>query len=267
MEKRKGARSKKDIPQDILVQLNNGEIESANLTEWLAIDQRLLFTNVMRQLDRTHYEASVFKALDDLEKVTVNTINQCIGKTLFDSSVYCGDQELFYLLKNHSSDLVRCWATYFVGYNPKLSIAEKLVMIKDFAGDKHFGVREICWMAVRKDIIENLEATLALLLEWTNDDDENIRRFVTESTRPRGVWCNHIEILKKAPSLGLPVLEALKNDESKYVLDSVANWINDASKSNPEFCIELLNKWKSETQNKRRLYLIKKASRSIEKNS
>ncbi|WP_010257153.1 DNA alkylation repair protein [Myroides injenensis] len=267
MEKRKGARSKKDISPEIMVQLNEGLIESANLTEWLAIDQRLLLINVMKQLGRTHYVALVFKSLDDLEKVTVNTINQCIGKTLFDSSVYYGDQELFFLLKNHTSDLVRCWATYFVGYNSTISFKDKLSMIKEFASDEHFGVREICWMAVRKDIFENLEEALAILLDWTNDDDENIRRFVTESTRPRGVWSNHIEVLKKDPSLGLPILEALKNDESKYVLDSVANWINDASKSNPEFCIELLNKWKDETQNKNRLYIIKKASRSIEKKS
>lgn len=33
--KRKGARSTKYIPTNILVQLNRGEIETANLVEWL----------------------------------------------------------------------------------------------------------------------------------------------------------------------------------------------------------------------------------------
>ena len=42
--KRKGAKSIKDIPKDILEQLNRGEIETANLVEWLAINQRLLLS-------------------------------------------------------------------------------------------------------------------------------------------------------------------------------------------------------------------------------
>lgn len=53
--KRKGSKSTKDIPKDILEQLNSGQIETANLVEWLAVDQRLLLENLLKQTNRTKY--------------------------------------------------------------------------------------------------------------------------------------------------------------------------------------------------------------------
>ncbi|MGL4583817.1 MAG: DNA alkylation repair protein, partial [Flavobacterium sp.] len=79
MENRKGARAIKDIPADVLVGLNKGELSSVNLTEWLAINQRLLVENVLASLGRDKYTPTVLDAIDGLEKKTVNSINQCIG--------------------------------------------------------------------------------------------------------------------------------------------------------------------------------------------
>ncbi|MCC9041523.1 DNA alkylation repair protein [Myroides sp. M-43] len=263
MENRKGAKAIKDIPTDVLVGLNKGELSSVNLTEWLAIDQRLLVENVLDSLGRNTYIPIVLDAIEGLEKKTVNTINQCIGYTLFHLTKEENDTELFTLLKQHKSDLVRCWATYFIGYNESLNIREKLKGIRYFAGDTHFGVREICWMAVRADIIANLEESIALLLPWTGDKSEYVRRFVTESTRPRGVWCKHIEVLKEKPEFGIPLLEALKSDSSKYVKDSVGNWLNDAAKTRPDFVIELCDKWQAEVSQKDTNYIILRAKRSL----
>ena len=67
-EKRKGARSIKDIPTDILEQLNRGEIETANLTEWLAVDQRLLLENLLLQNDRKEYLTPVLENVNQLKK-------------------------------------------------------------------------------------------------------------------------------------------------------------------------------------------------------
>ncbi|AJH16164.1 DNA alkylation repair protein [Myroides profundi] len=263
MENRKGARSIKDIPEGVLAMLNKGELSSVNLTEWLAIDQRQLVQYVLLDLKKDMYTSIVLDAIESIKKPTVNSINQCIGYTLYCLAKENEDRELFELLKKHKSDLVRCWATYFIGYNDALSINEKLEEIKYFAGDGHFGVREICWMAVRADIIDKLDESITILLTWTKDENEYIRRFVTESTRPRGVWCKHIDRLKENPEVGLPLLEALKEDSSKYVMDSVGNWLNDAAKTQPAFVLEVCDKWEKQNNSKGIQYIIKKAKRSL----
>ncbi|MCC9070342.1 DNA alkylation repair protein [Flavobacterium sp. F-65] len=263
--KRKGSRSTKDIPIGILEKLNKGEIETANLVEWLAIDQKLLLKNFLLQNDRSKYLESIITNIDALKKQTVNTINESIGTSLFRLAKLEKDTELFTILSTHKSDLVRCWATYTIGKNEELSINEMLDQIQPFSADKHFGVREICWLAVRPTITKNLAEALTILSEWTKHSDENIRRFASEATRPRGVWCEHLEVLKQNPKLGLVILEPLKSDSTKYVQDSVGNWLNDASKTNPEFVIETCKKWKEISPTKETAYIIKKALRTIEK--
>ena len=264
-EKRKGARSIKDIPPDILDQLNRGEIETANLTEWLAVDQRLLLENLLLQNDRKEYLMPVLDNVEKLKKQTVNSINETIGIGLLNLAVKNKDDEFLLKLPAHKADLVRCWAAYTIGRNRDLQLKEKLNRIKSFAADSHFGVREICWMTVRPDIARNLEESLSLLSEWTVHDNENVRRFASESTRPRGVWCEHIDALKQNPGLGLEILDPLRSDSSRYVQDSVGNWLNDASKSQPEFVVEICDEWIRESPTKETQYIIKKALRTLKK--
>ncbi len=264
-EKRKGARSIKDIPQEILEQLNQGKMETVNLTEWLAVDQKILLENLLKQNDRLDYLQPILENVNTLKKQTVNTINEAIGTEIFNLTVKNNDEIFLDTVAKHSSDLVRCWATYTIGKNQNLSITEKLEKIKFFAADHHFGVREICWMGVRSDISIHLNEALSILSIWTNNDDENIRRFASESTRPRGVWCAHIEELKQNPELGLNILEPMKSDAAKYVQDSVGNWLNDASKSKPDFVKNVCEKWLEESPTKETKYIVKKALRTIQK--
>lgn len=263
--KRKGARSTKDIPTDILAQLNRGETETANLVEWLAVDQKLLLENLLKRHKRTDYLKPVLSKIDQLKKQTVNTINEAIGTGLFEQVAQNNDMDFLTIMSNHTADLVRCWATYTIGKNENLNITEAHKKIQKFSADKHFGVREISWMAVRNKIIVDLEKSIAILTEWTTHEDENIRRFATEATRPRGVWCEHIGTLKQNPALALPILEPLKTDPAKYVQDSVGNWLNDASKTQPDFVSELCERWEKESGTKETKYIIKKALRTINK--
>ncbi|MDR2237746.1 MAG: DNA alkylation repair protein [Chryseobacterium sp.] len=264
-EKRKGARSIKDIPPTVLEQLNRGETETVNLTEWLAVDQRLLLKNLLIQNKRPEYLGPLLKRIDDLEKQTVNTINEAIGTGIFEETLKNNDEEFLSVISDHTSDLARCWATYTIGRNQALTLKEKLERIQKFAADQHFGVREICWMALRPSIAAELDDSLSILTGWTAHKDPNIRRFASESTRPRGVWCAHIDALKRSPTPGLQILEPLRSDPSRYVQDSVGNWLNDASKSQPEFVIEICDEWLRESPTKETQYIVKTALRTIRK--
>jgi 3-methyladenine DNA glycosylase AlkC len=263
--KRKGSKSTKDIPKDILEQLNSGQIETANLVEWLAVDQRLLLENLLKDFDRTKYLKPILTDIEALKKQTVNTINEAIGTGLFEQSLKNDDTEILTIISTHKSDLIRCWATYTIGKNQKLDISQKLEQIQPFSADKHFGVREICWLAVRPSIAKDLTQSIKILSGWTKHKDENVRRFASEATRPRGVWCEHIEELKQNPELGLTILEPMKSDKAKYVQDSVGNWLNDASKTQPDFVKNICKKWEKESSAKETAYIIKKALRTIEK--
>lgn len=264
-QKRKGARSTKDLSAEILDQLNKGEIETVNLTEWLAVNQTILLENLLRDNNRLQYLKPILAEVNKLKKQTTNTLNETIGLTLLNECFENNDRQFLKEISSHTSDTVRCWITYTIGRNPQLSLSEKLQQIQPFAADTHFGVREISWMTVRQSIIENLEESLHILSGWTLSENENIRRFATEATRPRGVWCAHIEALKQRPELALPILEPLKSDSSKYVCDSVGNWLNDAGKTQPRFVIDLCVRWEKESSTKATSYIIKKALRSINK--
>lgn len=264
--KRKGARSIKEIPASVLEQLNCGEIESANLVEFLGVDRKALIENLLIQYDRRHYLQPILSNIDRLEKITANTIYKAIGDGLVEQVALNNDSELLSLFSAHPSDIVRCWATFLIGNNTELNLVQMLAAIRPFAADRHFNVRECAWCDVRKSITQNLTESLTILSAWATDEDENIRRFASEATRPRGVWCEHIIPLKQNPELGLMILEPLKSDESKYVRDSVGNWLNDASKTQPEFVKALCERWKAESKTPQTDYIIKKALRTLVKN-
>lgn len=265
---RKGARKIEDIPNEVLELLNQGKIETVNLTEWLAVDHiKLMESNFPKIGISLEYIALISEKIKAQKKPSTMNSIKLIGSTLYE--LYSDDKSnsIFDELNSHLSDSIRCYAPYLKSLDQKLNINEKLTQSKKLIADKHFGVREVVWMALRPEIDKNLGESIEILSRWTKNDDENIRRFTTESTRPRGVWCKHIEQLKENPELAMPILENLKSDTSKYVQDSVGNWLNDASKSRPEFVIELCEKWKLESPKKETEKIIKRARRTIDKNN
>lgn len=266
IKNRKGARKTQDIPANVLKLLNQGKIETVNLTEWLAINQVDLIGSTFPKIGLEGSMAAIIAVVEEQKKPTTMSSIKHIGPQLYE---YCCKSEILDTtiehLSNHESDTLRCYATYLIALNTDLNILEKLEQSRELIADKHFGVREVVWMALRPEIEKNLIASIEILSKWTTDPEENIRRFITEATRPRGVWCKHIEALKENPEQAVPLLEPLKSDASKYVQDSVGNWLNDASKSKPEFVIGLCNKWQLESPTTETEKIIKRALRTISK--
>ncbi len=184
-------------------------------------------------------------------------------QVLMDSISDVESSRIFVALSQHCSDSVRCWAAYIVGQNQHLSIEEKLRSIRPFAADSHFGVREIAWMALREPISKQLIDSIDDLSVWVLDEDANIRRFAIESTRPQGVWAKHIVALKENPAIALPLLEVVKSDPVKYVQDSVSNWLNDASKTNPEWVLQVCDEWLKSSDTKETKRIVTRAKRSL----
>lgn len=97
--------------------------------------------------------------------------------------------------------------------------------------------------AVRWFIINHEERMMEQMYTWSKDENEHIRRLASEGCRPALPWGQALTSFKKNPSPILPILEQLKTDPSMYVRKSVANNLNDISKTHPDLVLKLAKKW------------------------
>jgi len=245
--KRKGGRTLKDVPEEIRQQLNQGLLETANLMEGLSVDFPLLLKNTLN-----HSLSSDVQ--DSLRNLGITKKMETMALYLVKKGVSFED------IGTHPSDTLRGWAAYMIAYSPNSNIEEKLKAIEPLADDNHFGVREWAWLALRPYCAEMPERMIKLLVPWAKRTD-NFRRFASEITRPRGVWCAHIQQLKDNPALALPILSNLKADPSRYVQNSVANWLNDSAKSKPQWVKDLCKEWQ-QSNIPETLYICKRGLRN-----
>lgn len=227
-----------DLDPARLARLEAGAVESRTLAEGLAVD----FARLMR--------AALPEAGENAASAMAEAAGTGITRRMALAAAlirdYCGTQAIE-RLSSHPSDTVRGWACFMIGADPTLDLPERLARIRPFADDPHFGVREWSWLAVRSHLAQDIAASVALLAGWTGDPSPRIRRFASESIRPRGVWCAHIALLKRQPEIALPVLESLRADPDPYVQDSVGNWLNDAAKDHPDWVLALCERWMAES--------------------
>lgn len=260
---RRGAARIALIPPEVLEALNEGRVPTVNLNEFLALDLPRLACNIARDigLDPGHERlADTLAMLDAFRPVKRH---EHVARALYELTQPRADRDrIAHALATHASDVARSWASQWVAFSD-LPLAGKLVSVRRFAADPHFGVREMAWMAVRDEVAGSVDEAIALLAPWSLDADANIRRFASEATRPRGVWCAQLEALKAQPWRALPLLEPLKADPSRYVQNSVANWLNDASKTQPRWVDEVCRRWRLESRTAATAYIVRRACRSL----
>jgi 3-methyladenine DNA glycosylase AlkC len=253
------------IDPDVLDTLNAGQIATVNLVEFLAIDLPVLARHVAASVGLDPQADRLQEVLATLHCYKPIQRHNHIARALYDLAKLRPDRDaVATLLANHPSDLARCWASYWL-VCVDLPLVDKLNAVRRFAADHHFGVREMAWSSVRNDVIASLDAALLLLQAWVQDADPNLRRFACELTRPRGVWCAHIEVLKSQPWKALHLLEPLRSDPSRYVQNSVANWLNDASKSQPEWVEACCSRWNAQSPSAQTGYITQRALRTLRK--
>lgn len=262
--KRKGATTTAAVSVEIRNLLSQGLIEAANLVEWLVVDHVRLLTVVCAEFQWEHLLPLLVERLNGIASPTAPKRIAVTGQAL--AELLATKKAVRAALKNlqqHRSDTVRCWGCHLIGASGLFSAEEKLKMIQVFAADENMGVREMAWMALRSFVVEDPRAMVAQLIPLVSDPCDRIRRFATELTRPCGVWCRHVPELRQNPRIGLPLLEPLRADASKYVRDSVANWLNDASKSCPEWVIETCDRWTIESPTESTAKIVRRALRTI----
>jgi 3-methyladenine DNA glycosylase AlkC len=261
---RKGSPTTAGVPMKVLRWLNEGRLETVNLAEWLVVDQAYLADRVFDSFGWSSLREPLRLALASLPSPTTPRRLKAVGQVLAHGFPEPDAFQVAYsCLAQHPSDLVRAWAAYLAGLHPSLDLAGRLAFLRPLAADPNLSVREIAWMALRPPLAAELESGLRLLEPWTRDRDPGVRRCASEVSRPRGVWCQHLTVLKDRPELGLPLLEALKSDDSKYVRDSVGNWLNDASKSRPDWVRTVCAEWRKSSPTPETAYVVKRGLRTL----
>jgi 3-methyladenine DNA glycosylase AlkC len=246
---RRGARHPDLVPRETLALLEAGS-ESANHMEQIALDMGALMTRAFPSLAS---RSSEVRELGLVARMRAG------GRLLYEEFGF----EVLSEALAWPSDTTRGWAAMSVGYAPGAALHERLALIRPFADDPHFAVREWAWLSLRPHVAADLEGAVTQLVPWVSHSSERVRRFASEVTRPRGVWSAHIPELKREPTRGLPLLEPLRSDDARYVQDSVANWLNDAAKSQPEWVRGLCACWSDQDPCHATARICRRAQRSL----
>jgi 3-methyladenine DNA glycosylase AlkC len=139
---------------------------------------------------------------------------------------------------------------------PKLRGGYTTLVFPDFAGQyghdhfelsmealKYFTQFGSSEFAIRVFLKNDFNRTIQHLYRWAEDYNHHVRRLASEGSRPRLPWSFKLPEVIVNPELTRPILETLKTDPELYVRKSVANHLNDHSKDNADYMLQLVGSW------------------------
>lgn len=137
----------------------------------------------------------------------------------------------------------------------KEHLAKSLHALGEFT--KHFSAE----FAIRPFINNFPQETFLMMQKWSLSKDHDQRRLASEGLRPKLPWAKSIDFDYKK---GAEPLENLFYDQERYVTRSTANHLNDISKIDPDFVVDILKKWRdSKKQNSKEMsYIINHSLRT-----
>lgn len=97
--------------------------------------------------------------------------------------------------------------------------------------------------AIREFLRNDFEQTIHTMYAWAKDANHHVRRLASEGSRPRLPWSFKLDAVIEHPKWTEPILGVLKTDPELYVRKSVANHLNDISKENPDYMLQLIQSW------------------------
>jgi len=118
--------------------------------------------------------------------------------------------------------------------------------------------------ALRPFINSFPQETLRFVQTCSQDSNYHVRRLASEGIRPLLPWCERAPLPEATI---ISVLDRLQADSTRFVTRSVANNLNDISKSNPELVLATLARWQKQGQQKpdELAWMIRHALRTLEK--
>ncbi|MDO4720993.1 MAG: DNA alkylation repair protein [Peptostreptococcaceae bacterium] len=109
------------------------------------------------------------------------------------------------------------------------------------------------------------EESLKILLDWSRDDNERVRRLSGECLRIRLPWAKKLYTALEYFEQYVKILTHLKDDTDKYIQKTAANNLNDLYKEAPEKFYEIIDTWKKGEIGKECEWVIKHGSRTVRK--
>ncbi|MBL8684165.1 MAG: DNA alkylation repair protein [Myxococcales bacterium] len=211
---------------------------------------------VMPAFDRRAFVRDAAAGLDELELLArSNRIAEALAKHLpqpFDEAAAVITASLG--AKHAKDELVGAGMGPFFYLPHTMFVAARGLDHFERAMDLQYEItqRFTCEFSIRPFIDRHPDATLARLARWARDPSPHVRRLVSEGTRQRLPWASRVRLLDEHPERALELVELLRDDPSAMVRRSVANHLNDLTKSRPELVYAVCERWLTDADAQRR---------------